>query len=160
MNFNLYTVKRKHFLSRTYEILDRSQTLYCTARRPFFKTAFTLRDDTGKVVFVIKRKFAFFKFRFLIYHNDELYAEIESKRSMKTRLEIETGEGMYYIDGKFFNREFTIFRETNEVAKVSRKVSINSRMGIAIKEGEDDEFILTLVLVVELMLLIKRSRNS
>ncbi len=161
MDFNIYTISLKHFFSRTYEIRYDDEIIY-RARRSFFIRTVKLYDADGKEVFTIKRNYSPFLISFKIIYYGEVYAEIKSKQFFKIKLSISTVEDEdYEIKGQYFRRAFTIMKNGVEIAKISRKVlAVRDLYGLAIQEGEDDEFIIALVFIIEMLIHLKRAKSA
>ena len=161
MEFNLYTISLKGFLSRTYEIRYADEIIY-RAKRSFFYKSVTLYDMEGEEIFKIVRNNAIFTISFRIIYHGEEYARIKSSGLFSAKLSISTEEDEFYeIKGKPFYRDFTIIKNAIEIAKVSRKpLAFRNRFGIAIQEGEDDELILAFVLVIEMLVHLRRAKSS
>ncbi len=159
MDFNLYTISKKNFISRTYLVKQDEELIY-KARISFFKRKFVILDYYGHEVFRIKRYIRFTGPRFEIFYENEPYARVESKGILAIKLLIETPDHTYQVEGHSFRGGFTIYQEGEEVAKLSRHTfSTKNRMGLAIKSGHDDELIIALAFLVEMAIQARKSKG-
>lgn len=151
-----------------------------------FGDSFTIKDDKGNDRYIVKGKvFSFGNklrmynmkgqelvyieqkiFRFLseynIYFKDLLYATVKKEFSFfRPRFNVVSHMGGYSVQGDFWGLDFSIYREGKHVAQVSKKwISWGDSYGVDIVEGEDDPFILTLVIVIDQVLHNSSSNNS
>ena len=159
MEFNLYTITRKNIFSRTHIIYSGDEPVY-QSKFSFFLRRCVLTDMSGQEVFIIKRKFAAFQSIFEIIYQGVTFARIKAKGAIKTKLLVDTEDGPYLVVGKSFFKEFTVIKNDEEIAKISRKTSLKTNIGLAIREGEDDEFILALIMVIEIVIRLKRAKSG
>lgn len=159
MEFNLYTISRKSIFSRTYDIYYGEAIAY-RAKIHFFFQGCTFSTMTGEEIFRIKREFSPFKMRYRIEYQGVVYARVAVKGILQTKLMVQSEDADYLVQGKSFHRDFTIIKNDIEIAKVSRKNIFKTAIGVAIQEEEDDELILTLVMLIEVIIKSKRSKSG
>lgn len=161
MNYSTYRISRKGIFKKKYGIYNEQGQVYYAQSSAFVKGA-TMWDGAGNVVFKFKRPFTWFKLTFEIYQEGSLIASIIRRQKLfKHNLEVEAANGNYLIEAKAFLKEFTIFKNGHEIAKVSRKpFSPKKLYGIAIEGDQDDELIIAMVIVMEMILRIQKSRRS
>ena len=164
MDFNLYTIERRGFFLKTYDILDEDGMLkYRMRSRPFnFLRNFRIEDHNGLELMQIVRPFKIFKMVFLLKNFEEQIAEIKRITKFgKTELEILSKYGAYFAIGNFRKSNFTITRGSEEVAKISRSHSLSKRSyGLAIKADEDPLFFIGITLSIEIMIRVLQSRKN
>jgi uncharacterized protein YxjI len=160
MNFNLYTISKKGFFNRTYEIYKEENLLF-TAKPKFFLKGYYIYTLLGHEALEIERPFAFFKSEFILKKGDREVARMTRKFNMlKENLDIITPHDEYSVVGNMWSTDFTIHKNQCEIAKISRKVfRFQKRYGIAILEGEDDLLIISVALIIELIQRIKSSKG-
>ncbi|MBT8191194.1 MAG: hypothetical protein KJO29_12260 [Bacteroidia bacterium] len=162
MDFNFYTILSKGFFNRTYEVY-KDDTLRFRIRKAswFSLNKFIIEDQNGLEMLQIIRPMAFLKIKFRIRKFDEILAEVEREISLtKNNLVIYSKYGDYFVSGKFSRKDFTILKGSDEVAKVSRKDKFPLRnYGIAIKDTEDELFMVGIAFTLELMIRILKART-
>ena len=120
----------------------------------------TLYDIEDREVLHIKRTWSFMTKKFDLIINGDVRAEFTSNNSFKTGLDIGTVAGLYFVEGNFWGNDYTIENEKEPIAKVARNTLSKTRYGIAIKPDNDNEFILGIVMVIELLTRIKQAESS
>ena len=160
MNFSLYTISRKNFLSRTYLIYQHESLVY-KARVSWFYKSCVLLDLNGHKIFKVRRHLSPFNKKFTITLDGNTVATVKSDGVLTTKLIVEQSDNTYHIEGNAFKGDFTIFKDLDEVAKMSRKaLAIKNKIGLAIHDNQDDEFILILALMLEIMIQSRKSRSG
>jgi uncharacterized protein YxjI len=161
MEFQLFSVKTKGLIFKSYEIYKEDQIKYLVKANAFVRQ-YTLFDEHGLELIQIKRPFSFFSFRFIIKKFDLTIAEVSKESKLFTNnLNIISANGTYFASGNFRANEFTILKNDEEVAKISRHSSFSNRQyGIAILDGEDELLILGIVMAIEMMIRVRRARKA
>ncbi|NNE26987.1 MAG: hypothetical protein HKN09_09110 [Saprospiraceae bacterium] len=164
MDFKLFTIERRGFFTKTYDILDEDGMLkYRMRPHPFsFMRKFKIEDHNGLEIMQIVRPFKFFKMSFELRAFDDHIAEIKRIVKLgKTELEILSMYGAYFALGNFRKSDFTITKSGEEVAKISRSNSISKRSyGIAIQADQDPLLFIGITLSIEIMIRVLRSRKN
>ena len=164
MDFKLFTIERKGFFIKTYDIIDEDGMLkYRMRPLPFnFLRKFKIEDQNGLEIMQVVRPFKFFTMIFELRDFDDRIAEI--KRVMKfgkTELEILSVYGAYFATGNFRKSNFTITKGGEEVAKISRSHAFAKRSyGLAIKADQDPLFFIGITLSIEIMIRVLQSRKN
>lgn len=162
MEFNFYTILSRGFFKRTYEVY-KDDILRYRIRKAFWLSLnkFIIEDQNGLEILQIVRPFGFFKIKFRLQKYDEILAEVEREFSVtKTNLVVHSRYGDYYVSGKLRKKDFTIIKDSEEIAKISRKDKFPHRnYGIAIKETEDELFIVGVAFTIEIMIRILNARK-
>ncbi len=163
MDFKLFTIERKGFIFKNYEVYDDPRLRYRIKRFGWgIMRKFKIEDHNGLEVLQIHRPLSPFKMVFAINNYDEIIAEVKKEFGiLKSDLSIESKYGNYRTTGNFRQNNFTVLREGEEVAKISRQNNIVKRTyGLAISESEDPLFILGIAMIIKIMIRVKRSRKS
>lgn len=159
MEFNIYTISKKGFFSSTYLIRSGDEIVY-KAKPALFANKCSFTDVNDREIFFIKRKTALFKSIYHVLHGGEKYAEVLVKGAFKTKLIVDTEDGQYLLWSEAFHKSFTVSKSDREIGKISRKSMFKTNIGVAIDENEDNEFILALVIVIEMIIKSKRSKSG
>jgi uncharacterized protein YxjI len=113
-----------------------------------------LRDPAGREVGQVHRKLAALRPTYEISIDGKDVAEV--RRHLFTpfgerfTIDVHGGGGME-IDGDLFSHEFTIGRDGQTVATVSRRwLTVTTSYGVEVAPGEDDVLILASVLALDL----------
>ena len=160
MNVKLFTISKKGLLSPTYEIYQEERHLY-TAKSKFLFRGYNIYSTLGHQVMTIRKPFTFFSTLFILEKDEKEIARMKRIISFtENDISIEAGDDVYEVDGNFWSTDFTIHKNGNEIAKISRKMLRHKdRYGIAINENEDPVIVLAIALVVELIQKIKSSKG-
>lgn len=140
-----------------------------------FGDNFTIKDDMGNdryqvrgKVFAIGDKLRIYDmagneivyieqqvFRFLPEYNIYLYgrhaARVKKEFTFFShRFNIESSMGSYNVEGDFFGLDFSVYKNGYPVAVVSKQFfSFSDTYGVDIAEGENEAFMLALVIVLD-----------
>ena len=154
MEFSIYTISVKGLFSKYYEIHQDDHLVYRVKKPSLF--AFGERVFTrpgGAEVLKIKRDVSLFilKFKFTVTEGEDHIATIE-KDNLDNFYNSSSIYGHFTVQGNFFNNEYTIFHNSEEIAKISRKRFRSAKKyGIAIIEGFDELYILSLVIAISIV---------
>lgn len=105
-------------------------------------------------------------FRFLpeyeIYEADRLVAKVKKQLTFfKPKLDIESEYGSFQVEGDVFSYSFSILRDEKLIATVSKKfISFSDTYAVEVAEGEKDDFVLALVIVIDQVLHDNNQNNS
>ena len=160
MQFSQYTISIKGLIIPRYEVHQGEELLYTLARPSFFKfRLMDLKDDLGEMVVRIRQQLKLATYRFDILEDDQVRGTV-CKGLFSSKLEVVSSYGDFVIKIEKFHSVYTIIRDGEEVAKVSRKrFRRKNCYGIAIKEGENDLFLLSVVLVISWINKLRKKKN-
>lgn len=115
----------------------------------------SFQDMQGNELAFISQKLLSWMPRYEIYHNDQLFAEVEKKFTWFNKeftLDV-PGPNDYTITGSFWSHEYAFTRSGRSVAHVSKKwFSWTDTYGVDIIDGEDDVSILCACIVIDQVL--------
>ena len=164
MDFNLFSIKKRGILFKSYNIFKDDHLKY-TVKASAFVRKYVIYDQHGLELLQIKRPFSLspFSMTFTINKFDQPIAEVtKDSKLFANNLTIIAKDGVYNAEGNFKANDFTIFKNENEeVAKISRHHAFAKKQyGVAILDSEDDLLILSIVMIIEMMIRVKRARKS
>ena len=162
MEFSIYNIDIEGLFVRTYKIYSEGNLLFQVKRKAWYSSKnYLFETEFGETIFRLYRPFTFFKYRFFIYDKDDIEIGEVNKEALSKQYELISKRGDYYLKGDFWSREFLIFKDAQEVAKVSRKAfQRKSNMGVAIKEGYDHMIILALVIMSDIVRQLQKQKSS
>ena len=105
-------------------------------------------------LFQFNRKPWSWKPTFEVFHDDQLIATITRPHTFfKKQLQIETSLTEPFIaEGNVWGNEYKFIRDEEEIGAVSKKLwSWKDTYGVVINEGENDELLLTLVIIFDVL---------
>ena len=119
-------------------------------------------DMNGKHLIYIEQKVFKFLPEYNIYIGDVEVAIVKKQLTFfKSKFNIESNYGNFEIDGDIFDYNFSIYKNGRPVATVDKKfISFSDTYSVNIVEGEKDEFILALVIVIDQVLHDDNRNNS
>lgn len=87
---------------------------------------------------------------YFLYENDEVVAKVKKEFTfLKPKINIESVYGDFTIDGSVFAYNFTVSKDGEEVARVSKEfLTLSDTYGVEIF-GDNDDFLLALVIVID-----------
>jgi uncharacterized protein YxjI len=161
MEFDLFSIETKGLIFKSYNIFKEDQLKYKVKSSAFIRQ-YTIFDAHGLELLQIKRSMRLFAFTFYIKKFDTTLAEVNKESKLFTNnLNIISINGTYHASGNFKANDFTIIKDGDEVAKISRHSQFSNRQyGVAILNGEDELMILSIVMIIEMMLRVKRARKA
>lgn len=108
-------------------------------------------DLSGREAIYIEQKLFRFLPEYNIYKNDQLLAKIKKELTFfKPHFTIESSYGRLEIQGDLFRHEFNILRNDRAIAWISKRwVALSDTYAIDIEDGEDNEFILSIVITLD-----------
>ena len=164
MEFKKYKVKGKLFsIFGKYEIRDEHDHIVYTAKSNFLQTKVPLIDDLGHEVLVIKRKLFALRYTYFIEKRGEPLFKVVKTLGLKPTVFIESlsQPDAFLVEGNIWGTEYAFYKEDEEFAYVSGKMfNLPGLYGVAIKDGEDKDAVLALVLIIDLIKRDKRRRRS
>jgi uncharacterized protein YxjI len=111
----------------------------------------TILDTIGTELIYIEQELFHFRPTFNIYEKGNYVATVKKEISFFTAsFSIESTWGNYTIEGQIFSHEFSILRNGVGIAQVSKEwFTFSDSYGIEIEDNENQEFILSLVIVLD-----------
>jgi len=154
MEFAIYTISVKGFFSKHYEIYKDERLIYRVKKPSFFSFREMYFHDTGgNEILKIYRHASLFliKYKFVISQEGNSIATVE-KAAFDNFYNSTSIYGNHTIQGDFFNSEYTVFDDDDEIAKISRKrFRSNHKYGIAIIKGNNELYILAMVIAISIV---------
>jgi len=113
-----------------------------------------LEDAFGNQLFYIEQKLFKILPVYEIYSGEQLFAVLKKKFSfLKPKVEIDQNGISYLISGNALAHEFSITRENTVVARVSKEwLAFSDTYGVDIVSGENEAFILSMVICIDQIL--------
>ncbi|HZJ56612.1 MAG TPA: LURP-one-related family protein [Clostridia bacterium] len=111
-------------------------------------------DMAGQELYYIEQKILRFLPEYTIYQSGRPMAKVKKEFTFfKPRFNINSTLGNFTIQGNFLGMNFSILKNGEQVAEVSKRwFSFSDTYGVDIKEGEDYGFLLALVIVIDQVL--------
>lgn len=108
-------------------------------------------DMSGNQLIYIEQKLFKFLSEYEIYEANRVVASVKKKLSFfKPKIDIVSDYGNFQIKGNVFAYDFSILRDGRVIADVNKKlISFSDTYSVRIAEGEKDDFILSLVIVID-----------
>lgn len=152
MEFAVYTISVKGFFSKEYEIHQNDMLAYKVKKPSFFATSqMIFYDADGYEILKVKKHFTVFTFKFSFLQNDEEIATFD-KKGIENYYDSDGIFGRHTVQGDFFSREYTVYDDDGEIAKISRKqFRSNKKYGVAIIKGHDELYILAMVIAISMV---------
>ncbi|NNF36976.1 MAG: hypothetical protein HKN68_22930 [Saprospiraceae bacterium] len=160
-NYKLLTVSKSGFFRKHYEFYENEKLLY-TAESKFWLQGYKVFAVLGNQIMDITRPFNLFKTIIKVKAGEKELATLTKKFTfIKSEIDIETSIGNFYLEGNAWDTDFTIMKEHEEVAKISRKTfRSKNKYGIAVRDDIDDKLIVGIIMGIEYIIQIKRARSS
>ncbi|MDQ1349962.1 MAG: hypothetical protein QG657_263 [Acidobacteriota bacterium] len=154
--WNKYLLKREFFTLDFFVIKDESHTPVFIVKGKIISIGdkLSLQDTSGNELAYISQRLFSFTPRYKIFRENEPTATIVKRITLfKPSYTIDVpGQDNYKVVGDFFKYEYTVTRNGEEVAYISKRFfSLPDSYGVSIKPGEDDILILSAVLVIDLV---------
>lgn len=149
-----FVIKQRVFsLADSYTIKDEMENDRYNVQGTFFSLGkkLTIYDMSGNEAVYIEQKLFRFLPEFDIYIRGDYAAKVKKEFTLfSSRFDIESSMGQYTADGDFLGLDFTIYKSGQPAAYVSKKFfAWSDTYGVDILEGEDEAFILALVIVID-----------
>lgn len=119
-------------------------------------------DMNGNKRIYIEQKLFRFLPEYEIYEDDKIVARVKKQLTFfKPKLDIESDYGIFQIEGDVFGYNFSILKNGRVVAAVNKKlISFSDTYAVEVAEGEKDDFILALIIVIDQVLHDNSHNNS
>ena len=152
-----YLVRQKIFaFNDSFNITDEHN-------RPIFKiegkvfslgNKLNIYDMSGNKRIYIEQKLFKLLPQYEIYENDRVIARVKKQLTFfKARFDIESDYGNFKVKGDAFGYNFSVLRDGKTIAIVNKKfISLSDTYSVEVAEGEQDAFVLSLVIVIDQVL--------
>lgn len=119
-------------------------------------------DEFGNNLIYIRQKIFRLLAEYHIYSNSKKLAVLKKNISiLRPRITIDSIYGDLQIDGDILRHEFNIIRDNRSIARVSKRwISISDSYVVDIDQFENQEFILSLVIVLDQIFYNSKVRNN
>lgn len=127
-----------------------------------FGNKLRLFDINGREIIYIEQKLFRFLPEYHIYKLGNLVAKINKEFTFFTpHFQIESNYGDLTIEGDVFRHEFNILRNGQVIAWISKKwISLSDTYSIDILEGEDEAFLLSIVITLDQIFYDGKKKNK
>jgi len=152
-----YVVKQKVFsLGDSFTIRNEHGEDCYRVKGKFFSFGDKLRiyDMQGNELIYIEQKLFRFLPEYSIYYLGQPYATVKKEFTLfRPKFQIYGTRGQYRIEGNVWGMDFSILRDNEIIAQVSKRwFSFSDTYGVDITGKEDPVFILALVIVLDQVL--------
>lgn len=149
-----YLVRQRLFsFNDSFNITDESgRTMFQIEGKVFsLGNKLNIYDTKGNNCIYIEQKLFRFLPEYEIYENERLVARLKKQLTFfRSKIDIESEYGSFTIDGDVFSYNFSISRNGKLIATVNKKlISFSDSYAVDIAQGERDDFVLALVIVVD-----------
>lgn len=107
----------------------------------------SIRDQSGQELAELNK--SLFTTRHEISVGGQHVADVRHEGVFGDRYEIDSGLGLLTAKGSFGGWDYTIGRDGQTIATISREVSLREKFTVDIAAGENDVFILAVVLAID-----------
>lgn len=159
-----YLVREKIFsFSDRFAIHDMNGNVRFEVEGKIFSFGNKLKiyDMHGRELIYIEQKVWRFLPEYNIYKGDRLIARVKKELTLfRPRFIIESQYGNLTIDGEVFAHNFNILKNGRPIAWISKKwISFSDTYSVEISDGEDEAFIISLVIVLDQILYDNRNNK-
>ncbi len=149
-----YLVRQRLFaFNDSFYITDeRKNSIYKIEGRIFsLGNKLNIYDMKGNKLIHIQQKLFKFLSEYEIYEDNKIVARLKKKFTLfKSKIDISSDYGNFQIRGDVFAYNFSILRDGLVIAGVNKKlISFSDVYSVKIVEGERDDFVLALVIVID-----------
>jgi len=150
MEFNKYSISIKGLFNKKYLVFNGPHLFMKVQRKSIFTQTYLVTNGKSEILFSLsKRIFSFLKFE--LVKGNQIIGQI-TKDTFSNSYDMQVDNLEYKLKGNLFSSEYAVLRMDEEIAKVSRKkLSKTDRMGIVIESGHQDEYILAMLIVLEII---------
>ena len=143
-----YVLSSKWGLTERFTITDQSATPVFEVHGNFgLVKAISFQDQSGRELAVLKKHVMTNKFEILL--GGQHAAEVRHTGFLGQHYEIDSSQGRIDARGDFAGWDYTLSREGAVVATVTREMAFRERFGVDIAPGENDVFVLAVVLAID-----------
>ncbi len=160
-----YLVRQRIFsFNDSFNITDENERPVFQVEGKIFSIGNKLNiyDMNGNNRVYIEQKLFRFLPEYEIYEADKLVAKVKKQLTFfKPKLDIYSDYGKFEVEGDVFGYNFSVVRDGKVIAAVSKKfISFSDTYGVEVAEGERDDFVLALVIVIDQVLHDNNQNNS
>lgn len=152
MNFDKYTISKKGFWRKSFEVYEKDELKYrvsCPGWFTYHHVIFT--NLQGIEVLRIKRFSEFFTRKAELIDSDGLRGEM-TKKTFSSEYILKSDAFTYTVNRNWIGDEYTVYHSDEDIAKVSRRMMTNHKQyGVAIIEGNHNLFILGMIICIEII---------
>lgn len=153
MEFRLFTLEKQGLFSPRYLMKENGEVKYLGKISSFLNKA-QLYDVEGQLVMQVVKDWKRFKKIYDLTKDRTPVGLIHFKWGLrKDKITVESTMGDFVIDGR--GKVFSISKEGEEVAKVSRKSSWSYEFGIAFRDEVNEELMIKMLLCIVLHIRLK-----
>lgn len=151
MEFNKYTISKKGFIRKSFEIYENDVLKYTVSAPGWIGYKYLVfKDIKGTSVLVVEKINSMFKQKFELIATGALKAEL-TRTFFSGEYTLESEVATYTAQSNWLANEYTIYLGDDDIAKISRKFfSDDKQYGIAIIDGNHDVFILGMIVCIEI----------
>ncbi len=163
-NFNMLRlfIKQKMFkILDHYPIYDEFDKIHYNVDQKFslIKIVFNISDPFEQELFTIENKlFNFIPTFFINYSNGETITVKKRITFFKTVINVISNRYNITLKGDFFNHNFTIYENDEEIAYINKKISFKDSYCIDIYNEKYQDILVALVIIVDCIM--DMSRNN
>lgn len=119
-------------------------------------------DMNGNKLIYIEQKLFRFLPEYEIYEEGRLVAKVKKQFTLfKAKLDIESDYGTFQIEGDVFGYNFSILKNGRVIAAVNKKlIAFSDTYAVEVADGEKDDFVLALIIVIDQVLHDNNQNNS
>ncbi len=161
-----FYMKQKVFSFRDrYKVFDEEQNVVFHCEGKLFslsKKMKMIEDATDQAIYHFRKKIiSLLPVYYLSDSTEKQIAVIKRRFSFRPKVEIESDNGNFMIDGDYFGHNFTLFEDNNEVASVTKKwVSWGDSYEIAIHNEKQSQFFVALIILIDRIFHENKRRNN
>lgn len=149
-----YKIRQRIFsFGDNFTIKDENERPFFIVRGKVFSFGdkLALEDLNGNQLFYIEQKLFKLLPEYIIHQNDKPVARVKKEFTfLKPKFDIESNFGQYEMEGDIFSHDFQILKNGRVVAGINKKwFSFSDTYGVEIADGENQAFLLALVIIID-----------
>lgn len=150
MHFNTYTFHLSGLLVKSYHIHNQDDIYLSAKKKAIFSKDYLVTNGKEELLYVIRRvAYSMDQFDLLEFGNK---IGTIKKATFSNMYELSIKHMYYQLEGNMMASKFVIRTISEEIGKVSRRpYESKNKTGIAIESGHPDHYILSLLIVMEIV---------
>lgn len=122
----------------------------------------SIYDMSGNKKVYIEQKVFRLLPEYEIYEDERIVARVKKQLTFfKPKMDIDSDYGRFEVEGDVFGYNFSILKDGKIIAVVNKKfISFSDTYAVEVAEGEKDDFVLALVIVIDQVLHDNNKNNS
>ena len=162
----IYKIKQKLFsLTQDFAITNQNDEEVFFVKGKFFSLGHKLHigDKNGNDLLYIEQKvFRLLPEYYIFDNNNKEIARVKKKFTFfKPSYQIDSVYGSYELEGNVLQHNYEIFKNREICAEISKKwFSITDTYGVDVLNNENPEFIIALVIVIDMVMDDEAARNN